>query len=246
MLLLDLHLVYSELLDLPITLTNQSLHKLLLVHYSSVEHRSIRSYQTGLVLVLSICRVEMDTTYLHLLSPAVVYLLSVVQQRELPSITICLLQMYLVQKIGVFCLKFQLQPKTLLLSWMEIQKHTTTVQFSTEIRRTQRLVLHSYRVLQLQLVSENHPTTQLDLYLDSMVQQSQLLKQTIPLDCSVSLVRQIHRLRSDTFQREFCSAMESVEKQSPSLTIFLLLSHLHQKIMDWSQQMQPAPKIMVL
>ena len=226
--------------------TNQSLHKLLLVPCSLVEHRSIRSYQTGLVLVPSIYLVEMDTTYLHLLSPAVVYLLSVVQQRKSHSTTTCPLQMYLVQKIGVCCLKFQLQPKTLLLFWMETPKYTTTELFSTEIRRTQRLVRHSYRVLLLQLVSENHLTTQLDLYLDSMVQQSQLLKQTIPLDCSVSLVQQIHRLRSDTFQREFCSAMESVEKQSPSLTIFLLLSHLHQKIMDWSRQMQPVPKIMVL
>ena len=149
--------------------TNQSLHKLLLVPCSLVEHRSIRSYQTGLVLVPSIYLVEMDTTYLHLLSPAVVYLLSVVQQRKSHSTTTCPLQMYLVQKIGVCCLKFQLQPKTLLLFWMETPKYTTTELFSTEIRRTQRLVRHSYRVLLLQpLVSENHLTTQLDLYLDSM------------------------------------------------------------------------------
>ena len=235
-----------EFLVLLDTNTSQNLHKSATHLLLLVELLSHPSYPTGLVLVPLTYLVEMDIIYRHILSPVVVCLRLVVQQRESHLIITYLLQMYLVQKIGVCYLKLQLQPKTLLRLLQEIQRFTTMELYSMEIKPTQHLDLHSCLVSQLLLDSGSQHTLDQELCSQSVELQTRLFKQTTPLDCSASQVLQTHHSRSDMYPLEFCLRTESSEKQLPSLTIFLLLSHLHQKIMVWSQQMQPAPKIMVL
>ena len=239
-------MVYSELLVLLSTLTNQSLHRLVLVESHSVETPSIRSYPIGMVLAEQPSLAATVMQCRHILLLLVVCSLLAEQQRKSRSTTICPLQMYSALKTSDFFLNLQLQQKTSVLFSTETPKHTTTELFSTETKQTLRLVQHSCLVLQLQLVSENHPTTQLDLclLLVELPKAKQQTNQNLQF-CSAFLDPQFTICLSATFLQVLCLELVEQQRESPSVTTNLPLYHSAQKISVLFLLQQQLQKITV-
>ena len=242
----DRHLDCSELLVLQFTLTNQNLHRLVMRSSLLLELLLLHSYPTGLVLDLLFCRVETSLRLLHTSLVLVDYLQLVELQKQLPSLTIFLLQIHSAQKTGDFYLKLQHLQKTLVLLPQETQRFTTMELYSMEIKPTIRLVLWISVAQQLQLDSGNQHTLDLVLCLLQVEQRYpslQMYKRT--RYCSTLLDLPFQICLSFIFRQVLYSLSVVVQRKLPSITTSLLLLHSLQRIMDQSAQTLPPPKTTV-
>ena len=252
----SLHLdLYSQLLEQLPSLF-QNLHIQVLVLSDSLVLLQLPSSQHGTDLVLLPLLVATVMQCRHILLETTQSSQLVLAEKQRHSITTYLPQTYTAQKITDLLLLL-LEPQKIMVSSVDsIQKMMIGDPSLLVVRPTNHLVCSRSVAQQMFKVSENHLSLEMDIY--SLSADLHLLTRELLITQYYSrfLVQQIHHSRLDTSLLVFYSVMDSVVKQSLSLTIrvlslpsvllimdkFLLCSLEHLLIMEESLYQQLAAK----